>query len=107
MGSKKKALLVCGLSLFAATALAGCAGDEPTPSESVSGGETSASTPASSSEQEASSEKGIDMEKFPNYVEDIENLAYSFGEKEMLKLLVKKTRGTDIELLLKESGLIE
>ena len=31
----------------------------------------------------------------------------SFGEKEMLKLLVKKTRGTDIELLLKESGLIE
>lgn len=84
MGSKKKALLVCGLSLFAATALAGCAGDEPTPSESVSGGETSASTPASSSEQEASSEKGIDMEKFPNYVEDIENLAYSFGEKEMM-----------------------
>ena len=31
----------------------------------------------------------------------------SFAEKEMLKILVKKTRGTDIELLLKESGLIE
>ena len=31
----------------------------------------------------------------------------SFTEREMLKLLVKKTRGTDIELLLKESGLIQ
>ena len=31
----------------------------------------------------------------------------SFAEKEMLKLLVRKVRGTDLELLLKESGLIE
>ena len=31
----------------------------------------------------------------------------SFAEKEMLKILVRKVRGTDLELLLKESGLIE
>ena len=31
----------------------------------------------------------------------------SFGEKELLKLVLKKVKGTDIELLLKESGLIE
>ena len=31
----------------------------------------------------------------------------SFKEKEMLKLLRKKVKGTDIEILLKESGLIE
>lgn len=31
----------------------------------------------------------------------------SFAEREMLKLVIKKTEGTDIALLLKESGLIE
>ena len=31
----------------------------------------------------------------------------SFAEKEMLKLVVKKVKGTDIEILLKESGLIQ
>ena len=31
----------------------------------------------------------------------------SFAEKEMLKFVIKKVKGTDIELLLKESGLIE
>ena len=30
----------------------------------------------------------------------------SFAEREMLKLVIKKTEGTDIALLLKESGLI-
>ena len=31
----------------------------------------------------------------------------SFAEKEMLKIAIKKVKGTDIELLLKESGLIK
>ena len=31
----------------------------------------------------------------------------SFKEKEMLKIVLKKVKGTDIEILLKESGLIE
>jgi oleate hydratase len=31
----------------------------------------------------------------------------SFFEKEGLSILLKKVRGTDIELLLRESGLIE
>ena len=31
----------------------------------------------------------------------------SFAEREMLKVVTKKVKGTDIELLLKESGLIE
>lgn len=31
----------------------------------------------------------------------------SFKEKELLKILLKKVRGTDIEILLKESGLIK
>ena len=31
----------------------------------------------------------------------------SFKEKEMLKLVLKKVKGTDIEILLKESGLVE
>lgn len=31
----------------------------------------------------------------------------SFAEKEMLKIAIKKIKGTDIEILLKESGLIE
>ena len=30
-----------------------------------------------------------------------------FKEREMLKLLLKKVKGTDLELLLKESGLIQ
>ena len=30
----------------------------------------------------------------------------SFGEKELLKIVLKKVKGTDLELLLKESGLI-
>ena len=31
----------------------------------------------------------------------------SFKEKELLKVVVKKVQGTDIEILLKESGLIK
>ncbi len=31
----------------------------------------------------------------------------TFGERELMKIVLKKIRGTDIELLLKESGLIE
>ena len=31
----------------------------------------------------------------------------SFAEKEILKIAVKKVKGTDIELLLKENGFIE
>ena len=31
----------------------------------------------------------------------------SLKEREMLKVLLKRVKGTDIELLLKESGLIE
>lgn len=31
----------------------------------------------------------------------------SFKEKEALKVLLKKIQGTDVEILLKESGLIE
>ena len=31
----------------------------------------------------------------------------SFKEKEMLKVVLKKVKGTDIEILLRESGLIE
>ena len=31
----------------------------------------------------------------------------SFKEKKLLKILLKKVRGTDIEILLKESGLIK
>ena len=31
----------------------------------------------------------------------------SFAEKELFRLILKKTKGTDIELLMKESGLIE
>lgn len=31
----------------------------------------------------------------------------SFVEKEMLKVVMKKVKGTDLEILLKESGLIE
>ena len=31
----------------------------------------------------------------------------SFGEKELLKIVLKKVKGTDLELLLKESGLIQ
>ena len=31
----------------------------------------------------------------------------NFGERELMKILLKKIRGTDVELLLKESGLIE
>ena len=35
-----------------------------------------------------------------------EGIKLSFVEKEALKLVLKKVKGTDIELLLKESGLI-
>ena len=31
----------------------------------------------------------------------------NFGERELMKVVLKKIRGTDVELLLKESGLIE
>lgn len=37
----------------------------------------------------------------------ITDIKLSFAEKEALKLVLKKVKGTDVELLLKESGLIE
>ena len=37
----------------------------------------------------------------------IPDVKLSFAEKEALKLVMKKVRGTDIEILLKESGLIQ
>ena len=37
----------------------------------------------------------------------ISEVKLSFKEREMLKVLLKKVKGTDVELLLKESGLIE
>ena len=37
----------------------------------------------------------------------ITDVKLSFKEKEMLKVLLRKVHGTDIELLLRESGLIE
>ena len=37
----------------------------------------------------------------------ITDVKLSFAEKEALKLVMKKVRGTDIEILLKESGLIQ
>lgn len=36
----------------------------------------------------------------------IKDAKLSFKEKQLLKLVLKKTKGTDIEILLKESGLI-
>lgn len=36
----------------------------------------------------------------------VAEIKLSFKEREMLKVLLKKVRGTDLELLLKESGLI-
>ena len=36
----------------------------------------------------------------------IKDAPLSFAEKEMLKIALKKVKGTDIEILLKESGLI-
>ena len=37
----------------------------------------------------------------------ITDIKLSFAEKEALKLVMKKVKGTDIEILLKESGLIK
>ena len=37
----------------------------------------------------------------------LSQVGLSFTEKRMLKILLKKTKGTDIEILLKQSGLIE
>lgn len=37
----------------------------------------------------------------------ITDVKLSFAEKEALKVLLKKVRGTDVEILLKNSGLIE
>lgn len=37
----------------------------------------------------------------------ITDIKLSFKEKELLKIVMKKVKGTDIELLLKESGLIK
>ena len=36
----------------------------------------------------------------------ITDVKLSFKEKETLKILLKKVQGTDVEILLKESGLI-
>ena len=37
----------------------------------------------------------------------ITDVKLSFAEKEALKVLLKKVKGTDVEILLKNSGLIE
>ena len=37
----------------------------------------------------------------------ITDIKLSFGEKELLKVVMKKVKGTDVELLLRESGLIK
>lgn len=37
----------------------------------------------------------------------ITDIKLSFKEKMLLKVVMKKVKGTDVELLLKESGLIE
>ena len=37
----------------------------------------------------------------------ITDIKISFKEKMLLKVVMKKAKGTDVELLLKESGLIE
>jgi oleate hydratase len=37
----------------------------------------------------------------------ITDVKLSFKEKELLKVITKRVKGTDIELLLKESGLLE
>ncbi len=37
----------------------------------------------------------------------ITDIKLSFKEKMLLKVVMKKAKGTDVELLLKESGLIE
>ena len=37
----------------------------------------------------------------------ISELPLSFGEREAVKILLKKVKGTDVELLLRESGLLE
>ena len=37
----------------------------------------------------------------------ITDVKLSFGEKELLKVVMKKVKGTDVELLLRESGLIK
>jgi len=37
----------------------------------------------------------------------VEELPLSFAEKQLIKVLVKKVRGTDLEILLKESGLFK
>ena len=37
----------------------------------------------------------------------ITDVKLSFGEKELLKVVMKKIKGTDVELLLRESGLIK
>ena len=37
----------------------------------------------------------------------VEELPLSFAEKQLIKILEKKVRGTDLEILLKESGLFK
>ena len=37
----------------------------------------------------------------------ITDIKLTFGEKELLRIAMKKIHGTDLELLLKESGLIQ
>ena len=37
----------------------------------------------------------------------LSSVKLSFKEKELLKVVLKKAKGTDVELLLRESGLIE
>ena len=37
----------------------------------------------------------------------LRELPLSFGEREAVKILLKKVKGTDVELLLKESGLLQ
>lgn len=72
MRPTKRALLVSGLLALASLPLSAC------------GGSDNPNNPSSAPEQsESKNSEEIDMAKFPNYVEDIENLTYSFENKQM------------------------
>lgn len=74
MNGKRKILAAGNLILFSFLALAGCAGqnadEKSNESASQGGGETSSS-------------QKTDMDKFPRYVENVDDLVYSFESEEM------------------------
>ncbi len=73
MGKKRKVLFCGSLSFFSFLALAGCTGQNPSDGSLTSNG---------GGNSESSSQK-TDMDKFPRYVEDTDNLSYSFESEEM------------------------